>query len=105
MAAVKAPPSGGGLRQPEDLLRVLDAAAFTETEARRVRREWSVATARDLLYGFRRGTVRTAALIEAQPAVALPAVEAAIERGTASYRRPDGFAIPIVGILAPGVRS
>ena len=55
MAAVKAPPSGGGLRQPEDLLRVLDVAGFTETEARRVRREWCVTTARDLLEGFRRG--------------------------------------------------
>jgi SAM-dependent methyltransferase len=105
MAAVKAPPSGGGLRQPEDLLRVLDAAGFTETEARRVRREWRVATAWDLLDGFHRGTVRTAALIEAQPAAALPAIEAAIARGVALYRRPDGFAIPIVAILASGVRS
>lgn len=105
MAAVKTPPSGGGLRQTEDLLRVLDAAGFTETGARPARREWSVATARDLLDGFRRGTVRTAALIEAQPAAALPAIEAAIARGAAPYRRPDGFAIPIVAILACGVRS
>jgi ubiquinone/menaquinone biosynthesis C-methylase UbiE len=105
MAAVKAPTSGGGLRRPEDLLRVLDAAGFTETEAGRVRREWRVATARDLLDGFRRGTVRTAALIEAQPVAALPAIEAAIARGVAPFRRPEGFAVPIVAILASGVRS
>jgi ubiquinone/menaquinone biosynthesis C-methylase UbiE len=105
MAAAKTPPSGGVLRQPEDLLRVLDAAGFIETKARRVRREWRVATARDLLDGFHRGTVRTAALIEAQPAAALPAIEDAIARGIATYRRPDGFAVPIVAILASGVRS
>ena len=105
MAVVKAPPSGGGFRQPEDSLRVLNAVGFTEAEARRVRREWCVATARDLLDGFRRGTARTAALIEAQHAAALPAIEAAITRSVAAYRRPDGFAIPIVAILASGVRS
>jgi len=105
MEAAKTPPPGGNLREPKDLLQVLDAAGFTETEARRVRHEWHVAAARDLLEGFRRGTVRTAALIDAQPAAALPGIEAAIARSIAAYRRPDGFAVPIVAILGSGVRS
>jgi len=69
---------------------MLDAAGF--------------AAAGDLIEGFRRGTVRTAALIDAQPKSALPAIEAAIAAGVELYRRGDGFALPTVAILARGVR-
>jgi ubiquinone/menaquinone biosynthesis C-methylase UbiE len=103
--AVQAPPSGGGLRTPEDLLRLLEAAGFTNGEARRVPGEWRFAAPGDLLEGFRHGTVRTAALIEAQPAAALPAIAAAIARDVAAYRRADRFAVPIVAILASAVRA
>ena len=104
LKAADTPPPGGSLRLPADLLRVLKAAGFAETEARRVRREWRVAAAGDLLKGFRRGTVRTAALINAQPASALRAIEAAIARGIVAYRNADGFAVPITAILGSGVR-
>src|SRR5205823_3004133 len=104
MSAAKAPAPGGSLRQPEDLLRVLGAARFTEAQVVRVRREWCLAAPGDLLAGFRRGTVRTAALIGAQSRSALPAIEAAIARGTAPYRSGDGFAVPIVAILGSGAR-
>jgi len=55
--------------------------------------------------GFAEGTVRTAALIEAQPAAALPQIAAAIAHGIAAYRRTDGFAVPVAAILGSGVRS
>ena len=103
-SAAKAPPSGGGLRTPQDLLRVLDAAGFAETEARRVECEWRLSTASDLIEGFRRGTVRTAALIEAQPAPALAAIAAAIAERVKAYRVGDSFAVPTAAILACGVR-
>ncbi len=103
--AAKAPPSGGGLRTPGDLLRVLDAAGFVQAEARRVGGEWRFAAAGDLVEGFRRGTVRTAALIEAQPASALTAIEAAIAERVKVYRAGDSFAVPTVAILGCGVRS
>ena len=102
--AAKTPPSGGGLRLPGDLLRVLDAAGFAATAARRVAGLWRFAAADELIEGFRRGTVRTAALIAAQPAAALPAIEAAIAEGAAAYRDADGFAVPTVAILGSGVR-
>jgi len=102
LTAAKTPPSGGGLRIPEDLLRVLDAA-FAATAARRVTGQWRFAAAEDLVEGFRRGTVRTAALIDAQPAAALPAIEAAIAQSIAAYHGADGFAVPIVAILASGM--
>jgi ubiquinone/menaquinone biosynthesis C-methylase UbiE len=103
--ALKAPPAGGDLGQPADLLRVLSAAGFTETGAQRVESEWQFAAAGDLVEGFRRGTVRTAALIDAQPAAAVPAIKAAIARAAAQYRRGDGFAVPVVAILAWGARA
>ncbi len=103
--AAQTPPSGGGLRTPEDLLRVLDTAGFAATEARRVGGEWGFAAAGDLLEGFRRGTVRTAALIDAQPAAALPAIEAAIAKAAEAYRRGGGYGIATVAILGCGVRG
>jgi hypothetical protein len=51
LKAADTPPPGGSLRSPEDLLRILDAAGFTETEARWVRGEWRVATPGDLVDG------------------------------------------------------
>jgi SAM-dependent methyltransferase len=103
--AADTPPPGGSLRSPEDLLSALDAVGFTETEARRVHGEWRVPTPGDLVEGFRRGTVRTAALIGAQSASALPAIETAIVCAGAAYRDRDGFAVPLIAILASGVRS
>jgi ubiquinone/menaquinone biosynthesis C-methylase UbiE len=103
--AAKTPASGGGLRTPEDLLRVLKAAGFADTKADRVAGEWCFAAPEELLEGFRRGTVRTAALIGAQPAAAVPAIEAAIAEAVAAYRRADGFAVPIVAILGSGVQN
>jgi SAM-dependent methyltransferase len=103
LTAAKTAPSGGGLRTPEDLLRVLDAAGFAATAAWRVTGQWRFAAAEDLVEGFRRGTVRTAALIDAQPAVALPAIEASILQSIAAYHGADGFAVPLVAILASGM--
>jgi SAM-dependent methyltransferase len=102
--AAKTPPSGGGLVSPEDLLRVLDAAGFTACQARPVRSEWCVTEAAGLLQGFRRGTVRTAALIAAQPPEVLPAIERAMAQSLAPYRRREGFAVPITAILGSAAR-
>jgi ubiquinone/menaquinone biosynthesis C-methylase UbiE len=103
--AAKTPPSGGNLGAPESVLRLLRDAGFTDARAKPVRREWHVASARDLLAAFARGTVRTAALIAAQPAATRPAIEAAVARAAAPYRTADGFAVPIVAILACGTKS
>src|SRR5438045_1363155 len=87
------------------MLRLCRDAGFANIRAEPVRREWQVADPRDLLATLSRGTVRTAALIGAQPAEARPAIEAAIVRAAAPYRRGDGFAVPIVAILASGTKS
>lgn len=103
-AAAHAPPSGGGLRRPEDAFCRLAAAGFADIEARRVERRWRLAGASDLVAGFRQGTVRTAAVIDAQPAGALAAITAAIARDLEPYRDAGGHAVPVTAILARGVK-
>ena len=103
--AAQTPPSGGNLGTTEAALRLLPDAGFTDTRAEPIRREWHVADPRDLLTALSCGTVRTAALIAAQPAAARPAIEAAMARAAAPYRTADGFAVPIVAILACGTKS
>ena len=99
LAAAKAPPSGGGLDHVEIVLRLLAEAGFTETAATIVRREWRLAHPGDLIAVFRRGTVRTAALIEAQRPAALLAIETEIARRAAAYRRDGWYVIPTAAMI------
>ena len=103
--AAKTPPSGGNLGAAEAVLRLLGDAGFADVRAEPVCREWRVDDPHDLFAALSRGTVRTAALIAAQPAAARPAIEAAVSRAAMQYRRGDGFAVPIVAILACGTKS
>ena len=103
-AAANAPPSGGNLGTSEAVLNLLGNAGFAVCRAASVHREWLVDEPRDIVVALARGTVRTAALIAAQPARTLPAIEAAVVEAAAPYRRGEGFAVPIVAILAYGVK-
>lgn len=100
--AAKAPVSGGGLGSAEAVRSLMRAAGFIETEAALVRREWRLAQPGDLVAALRRGTVRTAALIDAQPPAALLAIEAEIARHAAAYRRDGWYCIPIAALLGRG---
>jgi SAM-dependent methyltransferase len=102
--AAKAPPSGGGLDSIDAVLHLLRKADFANTSAQLVRREWRMAHPGDLIGVFRRGTVRTAALIEAQRPAALLAIEAEIARRAAAYRRDGRYRIPLAAILGHGVK-
>jgi len=104
LAAADAPPSGGNLGTSEAVLNLLRDAGFATRLAARVSREWLVAAPRDIVIALASGTVRTAALIAAQPTQARPAIEAAVAEAAARYGGDDGFAVPIVAILAYGVK-
>src|SRR5437764_13724188 len=103
--AAKTPPSGGNLGTVEAVVHLLREARFAEARAEPRHREWLVSEARDLVPALSRGTVRTAALIAAQPAEAYPAIEVAVACNAERYRRGDKFAVPIVAILASGTKS
>src|SRR5437879_1721895 len=95
--AAKTPPSGGNLGTIDAMLRLFRDAGFADIRAKPVRREWQVVDPRDLLAALSRGTVRTAALIGAQPAEARPAIEAAI-----GEECPDDWQAHLDDTLAAG---
>jgi ubiquinone/menaquinone biosynthesis C-methylase UbiE len=103
--AATTPPSGGGLGTVEAALRLLHDVGLADVRVERVYREWLLAEPRDLIGALQRGTVRTAALIAAQPRKAMPAIETAIAEAAAKYRRPEGFAVPIVALLGQGAKA
>lgn len=86
-------------------MRLLHAAGFADARAKPIEREWHLPSAAALVGALRRGTVRTAALIAAQPDATLPAITAEMQQAMAPYRRADGFAMPIVAILASATKS
>lgn len=103
-AATNAPPPGGALNQPEDCLRLLDAAGFADASAEIVRATWPLPDAPALLAALSAGTVRMAALIAAQDPAALPAIVADIARQAERFRN-DQLAIPVAAILARGRKA
>jgi SAM-dependent methyltransferase len=102
--AAQTPPSGGGLGSEEAVLRLLRAAGFGDIAAATVRREWRLTQPGDLVAALRRGTVRTAALIEAQRPAALLAIDAEIARQAGAYRRDGWYCLPLAAILGSGAK-
>jgi len=102
--AAQAPVSGGGLGSEEAVRRVLNEAGFATQAAELLRREWRLAHPGDLIAALRRGTVRTAALIDAQRPAALAVIEAEIAQRAAAYRRDGWYRLPIAAILGRGTK-
>src|ERR1043166_1871342 len=100
--AATTPAPSGSINSEENCRTALAAAGFDNADARLVQREWMATSVRDLLAAFRNGTARTAALIEAQDAAALPAIEAHMAQQAERYRRGDKLHIPIAAIVAWG---
>jgi ubiquinone/menaquinone biosynthesis C-methylase UbiE len=104
LRAANAPPSGGNLQTQQAALGLLAEAGFGECRVEMIRREWLLAEPRELVAALARGTVRTAAMINAQSAEARRHIEAAIADAAAPYRRDGCHAVPIAAILASGTR-
>jgi SAM-dependent methyltransferase len=102
--AAKAPPPSGSINTQESCRAALGDAGFHDIGARLLEREWPVRSVHDLLAAFRNGTARTAALIEAQDAAALPAIAAHMAQHAERYRRGDALHIPIAAIVAWGMK-
>ena len=102
--AAQAPPSGGGISSEPVLLGLLQDVGFAGPTAALVRREWRLAQPGDLIAALRRGTVRTAALIDAQRPASLIAIGSEIAQWATAYRRNGWYCIPIAAILARGTK-
>jgi SAM-dependent methyltransferase len=102
--AAQTPPSGGGISNEPILLGLLHDAGFAAPTADPVRREWQLTQPGDLIAALRRGTVRTAALIDAQRPAALIAIGSEIAQQAAAYRQDGWYCIPIAALLARGTK-
>jgi len=102
--AAKTPPPSGSINSEETCRAALTQAGFDNAGAELVEREWAVKSVHEVIAAFRNGTARTAALIDAQDAAALPAILAHMAEGAERYRRGDGLHIPIAAIVAWGVK-
>jgi len=106
--ASAAPAPGGGFATATDCLRALSEAGFSRTGARLARGIWRHPDSASLLASLRAGTARMAAMIDAQPDAAMPAILSALDAAAAPWRvaGPDGghLAVPIACVIAAGIR-
>lgn len=103
-AASRAPPPGGGFGSATHCLAALHDAGFDDTATRQVRSTWWHGNGRALIEAMRAGTARMAAMIEAQPPDALPAIAAEIDAAASPWRQAGGIAVPIAAVVASGVK-
>ena len=102
--ASDAPAPGGGFSTPEQCMDALTQAGFSQVRAQLERRVWRHADAASLVAALRAGTARMAAMIEAQPPSAVPAILADIAQNAEPWRDADGLALPIAAVVASGAR-
>jgi SAM-dependent methyltransferase len=106
--ASAAPPPGGGFATATDCLAALQSAGFAATDAVLVRGLWRHKDAASLLAALHAGTARMAAMIDAQPDTAMPAILAALETEAAPFHNagPDGgeLSVPIACYIASGIK-
>jgi SAM-dependent methyltransferase len=95
-------PPPGALSRVDECQRALSDAGFVEVSAELRRAEWILSNGEELIAALSAGTVRMAALLEAQKQSALNAIVADIDKQAARYRRGDCLAIPIAAVLARG---
>jgi SAM-dependent methyltransferase len=104
LSASHAPAPGGGFGTQADCATALERAGFGSIGVRKMSGIWRQPDGRALLGALRSGTARMAALIESQPAEAIPAIIADIDRGGVAYRDSGGLAIPLAALVAHGVK-
>lgn len=103
--ASDAPPPGGGFRGAAQCAEALRDAGFVNGTTRMLRATWYQADAAALVAALRAGTARMAAMIEAQPPAAMPAIIADIAANAALYRDGHRLALPIAAIIASGSKD
>jgi SAM-dependent methyltransferase len=86
--------------EPAECERSLLAAGFDRPDAAIVPQAWRGPSADDLIDALARGTVRTGALLRAQPPEALAAVRAAVRQATREYARDGVVEVPMPAVLA-----
>jgi ubiquinone/menaquinone biosynthesis C-methylase UbiE len=89
---------------PAESTRVLSAAGFVRIQVRLIPQIWRLASADNLFNVFLRSSVRSAALLRAQSAGALAAIQVAIRERMAEYQKGGGFELPMPAVLCSGFK-
>jgi ubiquinone/menaquinone biosynthesis C-methylase UbiE len=93
-----------GFSEPEPCERALRAAGFGDPTVTTVPQTWRGPSADAWVDALARGTVRTAALIRAQPPEVLESIRAFVRDAARPYERDGGIEIPMAAVLAAGRR-
>lgn len=88
----------------EECRRALRAAGFAAVESRNVQMTWRIDTPERLIDIMRHSTVRTAALLEAQPAEALERISHAVADEARGYLQAGAVELPMPCLLTSGVK-
>ena len=78
----------------EEVRRVLLAAGFVEPQTQLVPQHWRLAAPDDLFAAFNEGTVRTAAILRAQPEQAYQLIKLAVREEVLKFAQHGGYVIP-----------
>jgi SAM-dependent methyltransferase len=96
-AKVDLPPAPPFFRfaDAEEAGRVLLAAGFAEPQTQLVPKYWRLASPDDLFDAFKEGTVRTAAMLRAQPEQAYRMIRLAVREEVLKFAQDDAYVIPV----------
>jgi len=89
---------------PEEAIRSMHAAGFTDVRVEQVPLVWQLPSAGALFDAFANGAVRTAALLRAQTEDALADIHTAIMDEAAKYRQGEIIELPMAAVLTSGRR-
>ena len=105
-ASLVIPPSGA-LNTLDGCLKLLRGARIEPDDVRSglVARQLLLPSVHALIHLIESGTVRLTSLIQSQPPEARRAIPAGIEVAALKYAAPSGLKIPVVAVLAVGIRK
>jgi len=102
--AAQTPAPGGGFGTSEQCADALREVGFSECATQLIRATWDHHDAQSLVTALGAGTARMAAMLEAQPPGAMPAIIADITTNAERYRNGERIAVPVVAVIASGVK-
>jgi len=89
---------------PDESIKALRNAGFESPTFRRVPQTWRTSTPDELFDIVSTGTVRAAATLRAQTTEARQAIRTAVRQVISTYRRDDGYEVPMPAVVASAVK-
>ena len=95
-------PPHGDINSPEACARLLIESGFAQKSVRvsKLRSVLKVGSMAEVIAMLLKGTARSSALLQAQPADAMAAIHAGFERAAEQYKCGQGYELPAAAVLA-----